>query len=181
MPLYGHSGGAAARDFNSPNDCGTSPGASRCPGVSRDRYGTVTARLLFVTSAAGAGRQVPLYFQPTLGGSDINGNDVMGTLTIAGNYFQSSGATYTAEISPNPFNSAAAPNPLIGQGDVNVNRDVAGLGMRVREMARQCTRRRANVECEPGVIVAGGVPRGDRGGLVLHVLEVELEVAAQGG
>jgi hypothetical protein len=73
MPLYGHSGGAAAHDFNSPNDCGTSPGASRCPAISRDRYGTVSARLLFVTSAAGAGRQVPLYFQPTLGGSDING------------------------------------------------------------------------------------------------------------
>ncbi len=72
IPLFGHSGGQP-RDFNSPNDCGTSPGTSRCPATSHDRYGTVSARMLLVTSSAGSGRQVPFYFQPTLGGSDING------------------------------------------------------------------------------------------------------------
>jgi hypothetical protein len=73
IPLYGHSSGAQSRDFNSPNDCGSSPGANKCPAISHDRYGTLTARILFVTSAAGTGKQVPIYFQPTLGGSDVNG------------------------------------------------------------------------------------------------------------
>jgi hypothetical protein len=77
IPIYGHSGGAQSHDFNSPNDCGASPGSARCPAISHDRYGTVTARMLFVTSAAGTGRQVPLYFQPTLGGSDINGESTL--------------------------------------------------------------------------------------------------------
>lgn len=77
IPIYGHSGGAQSREFNSPNDCGTSAGNTRCPAISRDRYGTFTARMLLVTSAAGTGRQVPIYFQPTLGGSDINGESTL--------------------------------------------------------------------------------------------------------
>jgi hypothetical protein len=73
IPLFGHSGGVRPREFNSPNDCGTAPGTSRCPAPSHDRYGAINARMLLVTSSAGSGAQVPFYFQPTLGGSDING------------------------------------------------------------------------------------------------------------
>jgi len=73
IPLYGHSGGAKARDINSPNDCAVSAGSSRCPAISHDRYGTIGVRALLISSTTSGGNTVPFYFQPTLGGSDING------------------------------------------------------------------------------------------------------------
>lgn len=45
-----------------------------CPNVSRNREGSIGFRLFYSQSITGAGHVVPFYFQPTLGGTDINGN-----------------------------------------------------------------------------------------------------------
>jgi hypothetical protein len=74
IPLYGRSGRVEARDANDPNSCSITSGGD-CPpvSVSRDRRGSIGLRALYVTSSASAGDIVPFYFQPTLGGQDING------------------------------------------------------------------------------------------------------------
>ncbi len=81
---------------NSPNGCGTQDSNVDCPtiqsticdvkdaqtgkckevrsAVSRNREGSLTARLLISESIASSGSVVPFYFQQTLGGGDINGN-----------------------------------------------------------------------------------------------------------
>jgi hypothetical protein len=78
VPLYGHSQSAAPKDTNGPDECAQAVG-SQCPPVSysRNRNGTVGLRLLISESIASAGSVVPFYFQPTLGGSDINGNPAL--------------------------------------------------------------------------------------------------------
>jgi hypothetical protein len=50
-----------------------------CPKASftRNREGAITARFLLTESIASAGNAVPFYFQPTLGGSDINGQTML--------------------------------------------------------------------------------------------------------
>lgn len=73
IALYGTSRPVESRDTNTPNDCLTGPGADSCPAISRDRRGSINLRLLAVTSSAGGQARVPFYFQPTIGGSDING------------------------------------------------------------------------------------------------------------
>jgi hypothetical protein len=61
---------------NGPDDCSspaeTTPSA--CPSISRDREGTVGLRFFLAESMTPGGDVVPFYFQPTLGGVDINGN-----------------------------------------------------------------------------------------------------------
>jgi hypothetical protein len=54
-----------------PNGCPTIDGA--CPAPSRGRYGAVALRVRAIGSRADGGHRVPFYFQPTLGGSDVNG------------------------------------------------------------------------------------------------------------
>jgi len=44
---------------------------------SRNRQGAIGIRLLMSTSTTSGGNQVPFYFQPTLGGSDINGERLL--------------------------------------------------------------------------------------------------------
>jgi hypothetical protein len=80
---------------NTPNGCGTGGKSVDCPtiasticdtkdaqtgkclevrsAVSRNREGSLGARLLISESIASSGSVVPFYFQPTLGGSDIDG------------------------------------------------------------------------------------------------------------
>jgi hypothetical protein len=65
------------RAGNSPNDCSNSLDDHTCPAPSRDRYGAVTVRVLAIGSHAAEGDAVPFYLQPTLGGSDINGNRLL--------------------------------------------------------------------------------------------------------
>jgi hypothetical protein len=73
--LYGHTQSSGARDFNGPDECAPSVGAQRCPPVSfsRNLQGSIGVRLLISESMNSASSVVPFYFQPTLGGSDING------------------------------------------------------------------------------------------------------------
>jgi hypothetical protein len=70
-------------DSNSPNDCTVNAAAtgdeSACPKVtyptskSRNLEGSIDFRFLLQESLVPGGHSVPFYFQPTLGGSDING------------------------------------------------------------------------------------------------------------
>lgn len=64
------------RDHNGPDDCSTSATSTTadCPSVTRDREGSIGLRLLISESFTSSGSVVPFYFQPTLGGSDINGH-----------------------------------------------------------------------------------------------------------
>lgn len=73
LPLYRNSPRIGSRDTNNPNDCSVGVTAAECPAISRNRTGTVNLRLLVSRSGVSDTAVVPFYFQPTLGGSDING------------------------------------------------------------------------------------------------------------
>jgi hypothetical protein len=80
--LYGYTESGPSiknTDGNGPNSC--SHGNEKCPEVSRSRNlnGFITARLLLTESINSASSAVPFYFQPTLGGSDINGSMSLGS------------------------------------------------------------------------------------------------------
>jgi len=65
------------RDGNGPDACALDPldARSRCPSIStRNLEGSFGVRVLAALSMMPGGGGVPFYFQPTLGGSDINGN-----------------------------------------------------------------------------------------------------------
>ncbi len=66
-------------DHNGPDSCLPDPAATRCPRVSlsHNLEGSIGVRLLISESIAGAGSVVPFYFQPTLGGSDLNGQSLL--------------------------------------------------------------------------------------------------------
>ena len=71
----------AANDRNGPDSCTTDP-SSPCPSptiVPRtfDHEGTVSIRLLMTGSIANAHSDVPFYFDPTIGGSDLNGQPLL--------------------------------------------------------------------------------------------------------
>jgi hypothetical protein len=75
FPLYQTAASTGPNDFNGPDECFASPTSSTCPPLtfSRNRSGSIGARLLAVSSSPfDEGGSVPFYFQPTLGGSDIN-------------------------------------------------------------------------------------------------------------
>lgn len=68
------------RPGNGPDSCSLDPGKenSACPpAFTRNREGTIELRLLAELSMTPGGDIVPFYFQPTLGGSDINGNPTL--------------------------------------------------------------------------------------------------------
>jgi len=79
FPLYRTVSSTGPKDTNGPDECFQSVGSSSCPPVSysRNREGAIGVRLLTISSAAGDGKSVPFYFQPTLGGSDINGQRLL--------------------------------------------------------------------------------------------------------
>ncbi len=75
FPLYGHSQ-IAAHASNGPDDCSAQIGGHKCPMV-RNKSGAVGLRLLISESFTSGGNVVPFYFQPTLGGSDLNGQQLL--------------------------------------------------------------------------------------------------------
>ena len=80
LPLYrGVSSSGPPRDFNGPNECSTDLDTMECPSVrrSRNRTGAINVRALVSLSHAPGDNSVPFYFQPTLGGSDLNGERVL--------------------------------------------------------------------------------------------------------
>jgi len=61
---------------NGPDDCSlsTDPKQPGCAAITRDRQGTGDLEFFLAESMTPSGNLVPFYFQPTLGGVDINGN-----------------------------------------------------------------------------------------------------------
>jgi hypothetical protein len=79
FPIYRRTRNPAPNNFNGPDDCSTSPSAHDCAPVTRNREGSIGIRFLVNESFTAAGHAVPFYFQPTLGGSDIDGNLMLGS------------------------------------------------------------------------------------------------------
>lgn len=79
IPLYHGVSSTGPKDTNGPDDCFVSVGSRNCPPVSYSRNfeGTISFRLLASRSTGNEGNQVPFYFQPTIGGSDINGQRLL--------------------------------------------------------------------------------------------------------
>jgi len=78
--LYGRSqSGAASRETLGPDSC--APSGEKCQEIPRTRNlnGSIGVRLLLSESITSATSAVPFYFQPTLGGSDINGGLALGS------------------------------------------------------------------------------------------------------
>jgi hypothetical protein len=87
FPLYGSSVPLGPKVFNGPDSCAKDTSNEACPCVvslhdpecrltgtkSFNREGSIGLRFLLTDSFTSAGNVVPFYFQPTLGGSDING------------------------------------------------------------------------------------------------------------
>ncbi|HWX92680.1 MAG TPA: hypothetical protein VNY29_08610 [Terriglobales bacterium] len=77
--LYGYTQSQPRNtDGNGPDECG--PPTEKCPPVSHSRNlnGSLGFRLLLSESINSASSVVPFYFQPTLGGSDINAAPALG-------------------------------------------------------------------------------------------------------
>ena len=89
IPLYSTTRILLPRDANGPDNCSnghtdeaTMTDAEKkeadkhppCPRVTRNREGSINFRFLLTESFTPSGHVVPFYFQPTLGGGDINGN-----------------------------------------------------------------------------------------------------------
>jgi hypothetical protein len=74
FPIYKKTRSMQPGFQNGPDDCSRSVDEHDCPRITLDREGTFGVRLLISESVTPSGHVVPFYFQPTLGGSDINGN-----------------------------------------------------------------------------------------------------------
>ena len=77
FPLYRRTRRFLPNGFNGPDDCSLSASEHSCPAVTRNLEGSITVRFLMNQSFTPAGHLVPFYFQPTLGGSDIDGNPAL--------------------------------------------------------------------------------------------------------
>jgi len=77
FPLYRLTRRLAPNGFNGPDDCSVSAGEHSCSSVTRNLEGSLALRFLMNQSIVPAGHVAPFYFQPTLGGSDIDGNPAL--------------------------------------------------------------------------------------------------------
>ena len=77
--LYGYTeSGPKTGNMTGPNEC--APSGEKCPEISRSRNlnGSIGVRLL-ISESMNPVAKVPFYFQPTLGGQDINSNLTLGS------------------------------------------------------------------------------------------------------
>ena len=82
FPLYSKTRTLRPLDHNGPDDCSVdaTDSAHKCPPiVTRNLEGSVGIRFLLSESYIPSGNVEPFYLQPTLGGSDINGNPALGS------------------------------------------------------------------------------------------------------
>jgi hypothetical protein len=79
FPLYRTVSSTGPKDTNGPDECFASVGSAGCPPVSysRNLEGSISVRLLAIRSTSASDSSVPFYLQPTLGGSDINGERLL--------------------------------------------------------------------------------------------------------
>jgi len=77
--LYGKGPAVSQAPTFGPDQCADV--GTACAAISRERNlsGSVGFELRVVESAAGSANTIPFYFQPTLGGSDINGTTSLGS------------------------------------------------------------------------------------------------------
>ncbi|HMJ86736.1 MAG TPA: hypothetical protein VK504_26340 [Vicinamibacterales bacterium] len=82
LSLY-HTHMRVPRDTNGPDDCAIDPGdaRSRCQPIAKTstKEGSIGFRAFTSLSRTSSANAVPFYFQPTVGGADINGNNVLGS------------------------------------------------------------------------------------------------------
>jgi len=79
FPLYKGMRSLNPQQFNGPDSCLQSATATKCPAITRNLEGSFGVRFLYTASFIPTGNSVPFYLDPTLGGSDINGNTVLGS------------------------------------------------------------------------------------------------------
>ncbi len=79
IPIYREEVSTGPREFNGPDDCRTNFASPDCPPVqwSRNREGTISLRVLLNRSQTGDDDRVPFFLQPTLGGSDLDGERLL--------------------------------------------------------------------------------------------------------
>ena len=79
IPIYSHTVSSLSSDTKGPDDC--AQGMEKCPPVpfTRNLEGAIGVRLLVTESITSATSVVPFYFQPTLGGMDINSALTLGS------------------------------------------------------------------------------------------------------
>jgi hypothetical protein len=79
IPLYRNVRLTQANDQNGPDSCSISSSNTSCPRISltQNLEGSINVRLLMTGSMADAGSVVPFYFDPTIGGSDLNGQPIL--------------------------------------------------------------------------------------------------------
>ena len=79
FPIYRTVGSAGPVSGNGPNECFVGPTSDSCPPVSfsRNVHGSIGFRILASSNSASDGATVPFYFQPTIGGTDINGESLL--------------------------------------------------------------------------------------------------------
>lgn len=75
LPLYGarHTSAETPTRFYVPQSAGGLPSIS----TTKDFTGSISFRILMIGSQAKAGRAVPFYFDPTIGGSDLDNNSML--------------------------------------------------------------------------------------------------------
>lgn len=71
----------APSDQNGPDSCAPDA-ATKCPSPTKvssaiNHEGSINLRLLMVGSSARAGNAIPFYFDPTIGGSDLDGQSIL--------------------------------------------------------------------------------------------------------
>jgi len=74
IPIYSTTKTYTPGVHNGPDDCSKGIDDHTCPSITKNLEGSIGIRLFISESMAPSGHVVPFYFQPTLGGSDINGN-----------------------------------------------------------------------------------------------------------
>ncbi len=79
FPLYSAMRSLNPQEFNGPDSCRQDVNATKCPAITRNLEGSFSLRFLYTASFIPAGNSVPFYFDPTLGGSDVNGNTLLGS------------------------------------------------------------------------------------------------------
>jgi hypothetical protein len=77
FPLYKTTRTLLPLDANGPDDCSVGLDTHSCPSITRNLEGSFGLRFWMNDSFFPAGHAVPFYFQPTLGGSDINGDPAL--------------------------------------------------------------------------------------------------------
>jgi hypothetical protein len=135
MPFYRTVSSTGPKDFNGPDSCSESVGTRACPPVSysRNLEGSASIRLLATQSSGNAGSQVPFYFQPTLGGSDINGQRL---LSAYDDYrFRGPNLIALQESVEHSIWGPIGAYLMLEQGKVTEDGDGLGLGSLVRSVA----------------------------------------------